>query len=71
MRTKYIVEFYDENGELEKTHECKTYREMAQITDIEYHNIRTLHMIGNGTLTKKFMHPTLTKLQKKIKIIDI
>ena len=71
MKVKYILELYDNDGELISSDKYKTYREIAQITNEEYHNCRAIHMIGNGTSKKKFLHPTLLKLQMKMKIIDL
>jgi hypothetical protein len=70
MKSKYIIEIR-ENDELIFSTQCKTYREMALLTNEDYHNIRAIHMIGNGTSKRKYLHPTLQKLLKKIKIIDL
>ena len=71
MKVKYILETYDENHNLITSEQHKTYIDIALATGEDYHNCRLIHLIGNGSIKRKFLHPVLKRLQKRIKIIDI
>ena len=71
MRDRFIVNMYDENEELKSSIVCKSYRQIAKETGEEYHVCRNIHLIGNGTIVKKFVHPMMKKLQKRLQILDI
>ena len=47
----------------------KSYREIANALQLEYHQIRELHLLS--THPKKFLHSTLKTLSSKYKIISI
>ena len=71
MKNKYILELYNEKDELESSEICKTYREISIKTNEAYHDCRAIHLMGNGSMKKKFIHPTLKKLQQRMIIKDI
>ena len=69
MKDKFILELY--NGDiLISSEKMKSYRQIEEKTGIAYHNCRTINLICTGKITKKFVHPTLMHLMKKVKIID-
>lgn len=70
MKEKFIVEIYDNNNTLVKTSKEKTLKSIASNLKLDYHDARTLYYIHSGKQTKKFLHPNLSLLSKKIKIKD-
>ena len=70
MKDKFIVEYCEENGSI-SVNVYKTYREIVMATGEEYMDVRKIHLMCNGTIIKKFLHPRLKKLELKMKINDI
>ena len=70
MRNKLILELYDDNEELTDTIPCKSFKEIAIKTGMDYHNCRTIYSYCTGEKTPKYTHRTLKKLLKKVKILD-
>jgi hypothetical protein len=46
----------------------KSYTEIAKALNIQYHQVRELHI--NSETPKKFLHPTLKLLSSKFKIFS-
>lgn len=70
MKDKFILEIYDDDENLLSSEKMKSYRDIQEKTGIEYHNCRTINYICSGKMVKKFTHPTLNSLMKRIKIYD-
>lgn len=70
MKDKFIVE-YCENDGTTSINVYKTYREIVKATGEEYMDIRKIHLMCNGSIVKKFLHPRLKKLETRMKISDI
>lgn len=68
---KFTVVWLNENGEELRKKEFKSFREIENELNLDYHVIRELNKISDGVVTKKFLHPTLNILSKKIKIYSI
>lgn len=66
---KFIVTFIDGAGNPTKTY--KSYKEIGDDLHFEYHIIRELHKISEGTVQRKFLHPNLKYLSTKLKIESI
>jgi len=71
MRDKFILEIYDDENKLVTSTVYKSYRDIALKTGIDYHNVRTIHSICNKDIDPLYLHKTLKKLIKKVKIKDI
>ena len=71
MKDKFVVEYRKENGVAMSYHMCKSYRDIAKVTGESYTDIRAIHMMGNGTMIKKFLHTNLRKLKGRMQILDI
>lgn len=71
MRDKFILEIYDDDGELVTSNVYKSFRQIQNKTGIEYHNCRTIYSICSNDVQPKFLHKTLQKLLKRVKIKDI
>jgi hypothetical protein len=69
MKDKFILELYN-NDILISREKMKSYRQIEEKTGIAYHNCRSINLICTGKMIKKFVHPTLKDLMKKVKIID-
>ena len=52
-------------GEIERRY--KTYKEIAEALQVDYHMVRQLHLIS----TKRFLHPGLKLLSSKYSIKSI
>jgi hypothetical protein len=68
MIYKFVVQQYNDNGDLIKEKDMKTLKEISGMLNIEYHQARQLYLLCKG-ITKK-PHPFLKELSKTIKIID-
>jgi len=71
MRDKFILEIYDDDNKLVTSTVYKSYRDIALKTGIDYHNVRTLYSICNNDVQPLYLHKTLKKLIKRVKIKDI
>jgi len=71
MRDKFILEIYDDENKLVTSTVYKSYRDIALKTGIDYHNVRTLYSISNNEIQPLYLHRTLQKLIKRVKIKDI
>ena len=71
MENKFVVVFLDEQGNEKSRKEFKTYKDISQQLNINYHLVRDIHLIGQGQKTKKFYHKDLTTSLKKIQILSI
>jgi hypothetical protein len=61
MKDKYIVELYDDEGKLQSSSIYKSYKQISKDLGEAYHDCRAIHLIGNGSMKKKFVHPTLKR----------
>jgi hypothetical protein len=71
MKDKFVVEIYDENEELLTSTVYKSFKQISAETEIDYHNCRTIYSHTIGETTPKYVHRTLKKLLKTVKIKDI
>jgi hypothetical protein len=71
MKDKFIVVYRKENDVAVSHNIYKSYREIVLATGEDYSDVRTIHMMGNGTMIKKFLHTRLKKLKNRMEIIDI
>jgi len=71
MKDKFVVEHRKENGVAMSYYTCKSYRDIVKVTGESYTDVRAIHMMGNGTMTKKFLHANLRKLKGRMLILDI
>jgi hypothetical protein len=71
MKDKFILEIYDDENNLITSTVYKSYRQIAAKTGLAYHNCRTIHSICTGETEPKYLHKTLKKLMKRIKIKDL
>jgi hypothetical protein len=68
MKDKFILEIYDDENNLITTTVYKSYRAIGLKTGIDYHNCRTIHSICMGDVKPKYLHKTLKRLLKRVKI---
>ena len=68
MRNKFLVYslINDERSEME----FKTLRDVAKYYNLEYHHVRSLYLQSRDETKKKFLHPFLMTLIKKLQVID-
>ena len=71
MKDKFILEIYDDENNLITSNVYKSYRAIGLKTGIDYHNCRTIHSICIGDVTPKYLHKTLKRLMKRVKIKDL
>ena len=67
---KFIVTVYDDSEQVVSEQRFKSYREIAEKYNIEYHQALSIHKYHEGKQFK-FMHATLADLVKKLKIVSI
>lgn len=68
---KFNVQWLKQDGSVDKQQEFKSFKEIQNALQLDYHVIRELHKITDGKIEKKFTHDHLTKLSKKLKILSI
>ena len=71
MRDKFILEIYDDDNKLVSSTVYKSFRDISLKTSIDYHNVRSLYGISNNEIKPLYLHKTLKKLIKKVKIKDL
>jgi len=71
MKDKFLLELYDDEGIIISTSVFKSYRAIALKTGIDYHNVRTIHQINIKEIDPIYLHKTLKRLTKKVKILDM
>ena len=69
MNNKFLLNQLDEEGNIIKSKEMKTIRDISKILNIEYHQARLLYLLSKKT-SKKGIHPLLKELSKKYSITD-
>ena len=65
MNYKFLLNQLDETGNIIKSKEMKTIRDISKILNIEYHQARLLYLLSKKT-SKKGIHPLLKELSKKL-----
>lgn len=68
---KFNVVWLNDNGEEKQTKQYKSFKEISEDLHLEYHLIRELNKISDGTVQRKFLHPNLKYLSTKLKIESI
>ena len=69
MNYKFSLNQLDKDGNIIKTKQMKTIREINKLLNIEYHQARLLYLLSKKT-SKKGIHPLLKELSKKYTITD-
>ena len=69
MNYKFLLNQLDEEGNIQKTKQMKTIREISKLLNIEYHQARLLYLLSKKD-SKKGIHPLLKELSKKYSITD-
>jgi len=69
MRTKFEVRIINVDGTFE-TILYKTLREICAKHSIEYHHARSLYLESRPDSKKKYLHPYLKDISKRIQILD-
>jgi hypothetical protein len=69
MNNKFILNQLDEEGNIVKSKQMKTIREISKLLNIEYHQARLLYLLSKKE-SKKGIHPLLKELSKKYSITD-
>lgn len=69
MNYKFLLNQLDEEGNVIKSKEMKTIREINKLLNIEYHQARLLYLLSKKD-SKKGIHPLLKELSKKYSITD-
>ena len=69
MNYKFLLNQLDEEGNIIKSKQMKTIREISKLLNIEYHQARLLYLLSKKD-TKKGIHPLLKELSKKYSITD-
>ena len=68
---KFEVVLLNDDGTESGTRLFKSYKEITETLNIDYHLVRDINRICDGKLNKKFYHNQLNVLLKKIKIKTI
>lgn len=68
---KFNVVWLNEDGTENRSKEYKSFREIEIDLKLDYHVIRELNKISDGIVTRKFLHPNLNIISKKIKIYSV
>ena len=69
MNYKFLLNQLDEEGNIQKTKQMKTIREISKFLNVEYHQARLLYLLSKKD-SKKGIHPLLKELSKKYSITD-
>jgi hypothetical protein len=69
MNYKFLLNQLNEEGNIIKSKEMKTLREIAKLLNLEYHQARLLYLLSQKA-SKKGLHPLLKELSKKYSITD-
>ena len=69
MNYKFLLNQLDEEGNITKSKQVKTIREISKLLNIEYHQARLLYLLSKKD-SKKGIHPLLKELSKKYSITD-
>ena len=69
MNYKFLLNQLDEEGNILKTKQMKTIREISKFLNVEYHQARLLYLLSKKT-SNKGIHPLLKSLSKKYSITD-
>ena len=69
MNNKFLLNQLDEAGNIIKSKEMKTIREISNLLNIQYHQARLLYLLSKKG-SKKGIHPLLKELSKKYSITD-
>jgi len=69
MNYKFLLNQIDEEGNIIKSKQMKTIREISKLLNIEYHQARLLYLLSKKD-SKKGIHPLLKELSKKYSITD-
>jgi hypothetical protein len=69
MNYKFLLNQLDEEGNIIKSKQMKTIREISKLLNIEYHQARLLYLLSKKD-SKKGIHPLLKELSKKYSITD-
>ena len=69
MNYKFALNQLDEEGNIQKTKQMKTIREISKFLNVEYHQARLLYLLSKKD-SKKGIHPLLKELSKKYSITD-
>jgi hypothetical protein len=69
MNNKFILNQLDEEGNIVKSKQMKTIREISKLLNVEYHQARLLYLLSKKE-SKKGIHPLLKELSKKYSITD-
>lgn len=69
MNYKFLLNQLDEEGNITKSKQMKTIREISKLLNIEYHQARLLYLLSKKD-TKKGIHPLLKSLSQKYSITD-
>ena len=69
MNYKFLLNQLDESGNILKSKQMKTIREISKFLNIEYHQARLLYLLSKKD-TKKGIHPLLKSLSQKYSITD-
>jgi len=69
MNYKFLLNQLDEEGNIQKTKQMKTIREISKFLNVECHQARLLYLLSKKD-SKKGIHPLLKELSKKYSITD-
>ena len=64
MNYKFLLNQLDEEGNIVKSKQMKTIREISNLLNIQYHQARLLYLLSKKD-SKKGIHPLLKELSKK------
>ncbi len=68
MKDKFCIQTIDEQtGEVISSYPCKSFKQIATILDIDYHQARHLYLHNKNPAR---LHPFLLERSKRFKIID-
>ena len=69
MRVKFEVQIISPDDSVVKI-QYKTLREICLVHSVEYHHARSLYLESRPDSKKKYLHPYLKDISKRIKIYD-
>ena len=70
MSEKFTMQILNEDGSMNYEKKYKSYREIAKELNLEYHVVRALEQLSDKKVTRKYLHPALNSLSKKVRIFQ-
>lgn len=68
---KVKLQILNDDGSVKTEKLYKSFKDLANDINIEYHIIRQINAVSEGKVIKKFTHPNMSILLKKFKVVNV